>query len=410
MKKIWNELTKSKTLKSVMTGMLFVAFSCMVATGCGNTEALSQEQEKEIVTTVTESETAVTTVSESETSDTESEATNEPAAQSVQTQPSTEVTISVADIPAYAGDPYVTINDNEPQFLETDLATSSYEYYSDLDDLDRCGVVYACIGTDLMPTEERGNIGSVKPSGWHTVKYDIVDGKYLYNRCHLIGYQLSGENANINNLITGTRYLNVEGMLPFENMVADYVKETGNHVLYRVAPVFEGNNLVASGVQIEAQSVEDQGEGILFNVYCYNVQPGVTIDYATGDSTLAENAEAQSNAATSNDGASQQNAVTQSNAATSNEAASQQETTTQDGTAVQGAEENSSDHATDASGAAVSNDTGAGGSGSVMVWKSATGSKYHSNNHCGNMNPDNATQITEEEAIREGLGKCKNCW
>lgn len=410
MKKIWNELTKSKTLKSVMTGMLFVAFSCMVATGCGNTEALSQEQEKEIVTTVTESETAVTTVSESETSDTESEATNEPAAQSVHTQPSTEVTISVADIPAYAGDPYVTINDNEPQFLETDLATSSYEYYSDLDDLGRCGVVYACIGTDLMPTEERGNIGSVKPSGWHTVKYDIVDGKYLYNRCHLIGYQLSGENANVNNLITGTRYLNVEGMLPFENMVADYVKETGNHVLYRVAPVFEGNNLVASGVQIEAQSVEDQGEGILFNVYCYNVQPGVTIDYATGDSTLAENAEAQSNAATSNDGASQQNAVTQSNAATSNEAASQQETTTQDGTAVQGAEENSSDHATDASGAAVSNDTGAGGSGSVMVWKSATGSKYHSTNHCGNMNPDNATQITEEEAIREGLGKCKKCW
>ena len=199
-------------------------------------------------------------------------------------------------------------------------------------------------------------------------------------------------------------------MLPFENMVVDYVKETENHVLYRVTPVFEGNNLVASGVQIEAQSVEDQGEGILFNVYCYNVQPGVTIDYATGDSTLAENAEAQSNAATSNDGAPQQNAETQSNAATSNEAASQQETTTQDGTAVQGAEENSSDHATDASGAAVSNDTGAGGSGSVMVWKSATGSKYHSTNHCGNMNPDNATQITEEEAIREGLGKCKKCW
>lgn len=410
MKKMWEELTKSKALKSVMTGMLFVAFSCMVATGCGNTEALSQEQGKEIVTTVTESETAVTTVSESETSDTESEIADEPAAQSVQTQPSTEVTISAADIPAYAGDPYVTINDNEPQFLETDLATSSYEYYSDLDDLGRCGVVYACIGTDLMPTEERGNIGSVKPSGWHTAKYDIVDGKYLYNRCHLIGYQLSGENANVNNLITGTRYLNVEGMLPFENMVADYVKETENHVLYRVTPVFEGNNLVASGVQIEAQSVEDQGEGILFNVYCYNVQPGVTIDYATGDSALAENAEAQSNAATSNDGASQQNAVTQSNAATSNEAASQQETTTQDGTAVQGAEENSSDHATDASGAAVSNDTGAGGSGSVMVWKSATGSKYHSTNHCGNMNPDNATQITEEEAIREGLGKCKKCW
>lgn len=423
MKKIWNELTKSKTLKSVMTGMLFVAFSCMVATGCGNTETLSQEQGKEIVTTVTESETAVTTIPESETSDTGLEVANEPAAQSVQTKPSTEVTLSVADIPAYAGDPYVTINDNVPQFLETDLATSSFEYYSDLDDLGRCGVVYACIGTDLMPTEERGNIGAVKPSGWHTVKYDIVDGKYLYNRCHLIGYQLSGENANVNNLITGTRYLNVEGMLPFENMVADYVKETGNHVLYRVTPVFEGDNLVASGVQIEAQSVEDQGEGILFNVYCYNVQPGVTIDYATGDSALAENAEAQSNAATSNEAASQQDAVTQSNAATSNDAVTQSnaatsneavtqsnDATTQDGTAVQGAEENSSDHAADASGAAVSNDTGTGGSGSVMVWKSATGSKYHSNNHCGNMNPDNATQITEEEAIREGLGKCKKCW
>ena len=417
MKKMWEELTKSKALKSVMTGMLFVTFSCMVATGCGNTEALSQEQEKEIVTTVTESETAVTAVSESETSDTGAEAANEPAAQSVQTQPSTEVTLSAADIPAYAGDPYVTINDNVPQFLETDLATSSYEYYSDLDDLGRCGVVYACIGTDLMPTEERGNIGSVKPSGWHTVKYDIVDGKYLYNRCHLIGYQLSGENANVNNLITGTRYLNAEGMLPFENMVADYVKETGNHVLYRVAPVFEGNNLVASGVQIEAQSVEDQGEGILFNVYCYNVQPGVTIDYATGDSALAENAEAQSNAATQGGAAASNDAVTQSNAAASNETVSQQdavtqsnEATTQDGTAVQGAEENSSDHTTDASGAAVSNDTGAGGSGSVMVWKSATGSKYHSTNHCGNMNPDNATQITEEEAIREGLGKCKKCW
>ena len=286
MKKIWNELTKSKTLKSVMTGMLFVAFSCMVATGCGNTEALSQEQEKEIVTTVTESETAVTTVSESETSDTESEATNEPAAQSVHTQPSTEVTISVADIPAYAGDPYVTINDNVPQFLETDLATSSYEYYSDLDDLDRCGVVYACIGTDLMPTEERGNIGSVKPSGWHTVKYDIVDGKYLYNRCHLIGYQLTAENANVKNLITGTRYLNVQGMLPFENLTADYVKETGNHVMYRVTPVFEGSNLVASGVLMEAYSVEDQGKGICFCTYCYNVQPGVAIDYATGDSHL----------------------------------------------------------------------------------------------------------------------------
>ena len=139
-----------------------------------------------------------------------------------------------------------------------------------------------------MPTEKRGNIGQVKPSGWQTVKYDFVDGKYLYNRCHLIGYQLTAENANKKNLITGTRSMNVDGMLPFENMVADYIKETKNHVLYRVTPIFIGDNLVASGVLMEAQSVEDEGEGILFNVFVYNVQPGVAIDYETGESWLAD--------------------------------------------------------------------------------------------------------------------------
>ncbi len=193
--------------------------------------------------------------------------------------------INADSIPAYAGKPYVALNNNTPQFTEEELVTESYEYYAELDSLGRCGTVMACIGTDLMPTEERGNIGKVKPTGWQTVKYDFVDGKYLYNRCHLIGYQLSGENANKQNLITGTRYMNVDGMLPFENMVADYVHETENHVIYRVTPVFEGDNLVASGVQIEAQSVEDNGDGIYFNVYCYNVQPGVVIDYATGESS-----------------------------------------------------------------------------------------------------------------------------
>ncbi len=186
----------------------------------------------------------------------------------------------------YDGQAYVTINENVPEFSKKELTTKSYEHYSPLDSLDRCGVATASIGPDLMPTEERGAIGSVKPSGWHTVKYDVVDGKYLYNRCHLIGFQLSGENANKQNLITGTRYLNVEGMLPFENMVADYVKETGNHVAYRVTPHFEGKNLVASGVQIEAYSIEDDGEGICFNVYCFNVQPGITINYADGTSSL----------------------------------------------------------------------------------------------------------------------------
>lgn len=195
--------------------------------------------------------------------------------------------ISLASIPAYSDTAYVEINNNQPSFSEDDYTEASFESYSKLDSLGRCGVAFANISTDLMPTEERGSIGQVKPSGWQTVKYDFVDGKYLYNRCHLIGYQLTAENANEENLITGTRYLNVDGMLPFENMVADYIKETENHVLYRVTPIYEGNNLVASGVQMEARSVEDDGKGICFNVYCYNVQPGVQIDYATGESSLA---------------------------------------------------------------------------------------------------------------------------
>ena len=198
--------------------------------------------------------------------------------------------ISLADIPDYAGDPYVVVNNNQPDFAESDMTTNSFETYSDLDALGRCGIAYANIGQDLMPTEERGNISDVKPSGWQSVEYEGIDGGYLYNRCHLIGFQLTAENGNEKNLITGTRYLNVEGMLPFENMVADYIQETGNHVLYRVTPLFEGDNLVASGVQMEAKSVEDNGAGILFNVFCYNVQPGITIDYATGNSQLTGDA------------------------------------------------------------------------------------------------------------------------
>lgn len=196
--------------------------------------------------------------------------------------------VDLKTIPEYSGEPYFVLEDNIPSFTIEDAEKGSFETYSELDELGRCGTAYANIGMDLMPTEERDSIGSVKPSGRHTVKYDIVDGKYLYNRCHLIGYQLTGENANSENLITGTRYLNIEGMLPFENMVADYIKETGNHVLYRATPVFEGENLIASGVQLEAMSVEDNGEGILFHVYCYNVQPGITIDLLTGESTLEE--------------------------------------------------------------------------------------------------------------------------
>ena len=194
---------------------------------------------------------------------------------------------SLEDVPPFSGEPYVVLQDNQPGFSPGGLHHPTLSRLTAAwICLGRCGTAYANIGLDLMPTEERDSIGQVKPSGWQTVKYDIVDGKYLYNRCHLIGYQLSGENANEQNLITGTRYLNVEGMLPFENMVADYVQETGNHVLYRVTPIFQGTELVARGVQMEAESVEDQGEGICFNVYVYNDQPGITIDYATGASSL----------------------------------------------------------------------------------------------------------------------------
>jgi len=192
--------------------------------------------------------------------------------------------VDLNSIPAYSGKAYIAVNNNIPYFTEAEYTTTSFEKYSRLDSLGRCGVAFANIGVDIMPTEERGSIGSVKPSGWHTIKYENVDGKYLYNRCHLIGFQLSGENANEQNLITGTRYMNVNGMLPFENMVADYVQETRNHVLYRVTPIFEGNNLLATGVLMEALSMEDNGDGICFNVFCYNEQPGIIIDHSNGDS------------------------------------------------------------------------------------------------------------------------------
>ncbi|HHX12541.1 MAG TPA: DNA/RNA non-specific endonuclease, partial [Clostridiales bacterium] len=222
--------------------------------------------------------------------------TSETTQEVTKTEDVTENTDSVAQfdlsvIPVYTGKAYAAVNDNNPFFTDAELlsASTSYESYANLDELGRCGVSIASVGQDIMPTEKRGSIGSVKPSGWQTVKYNgVVNGNYLYNRSHLIGFQLTGENANTKNLITGTRYMNVDGMLPFENMVADYVKETNNHVLYRVTPIFEGSNLVASGVLIEAKSVEDSGDGILFNVYVYNVQPGVIIDYKTGNSELDE--------------------------------------------------------------------------------------------------------------------------
>ena len=194
----------------------------------------------------------------------------------------------ISSIPQYSGEPYVILNDNKPNFTDEDYLKGNFDEYSELDALGRCGVAYANVSLDTMPTEERGSIGQIKPTGWHTVKYDIVSGKYLYNRCHLIGYQLTGENANPNNLITCTRSMNTEGMLEFENQVAEYVEKTNNHVLYRVTPIFEGSNLLASGVQIEASSVEDKCGEICFNVYVYNVEDGIEINYENGDSNLIQ--------------------------------------------------------------------------------------------------------------------------
>ena len=195
---------------------------------------------------------------------------------------------SIEGIPDYAGKAWVELDGNQPRFTEEELTTTSFERYSELDSLGRCGETMACVGQDIMPTAERESISSVYPTGWEQEKYDtdLVEGGYIYNRCHLIGFQLTGENANKENLITGTRYLNIQGMLDFENMVADYVRETDNHVMYRVTPMFAGNNLLASGVRMEAYSVEDDGEGVCFHVFSYNVQPGITINYATGENWL----------------------------------------------------------------------------------------------------------------------------
>ena len=261
-------------------------------TGCAESTVTSQDNTyaiEQLATIPSELlEASETAVSEPESGQPQENASDTQESQQVTSAtdvPTGEGTsaFSLREIPAYSGTPYTEVNGNQPYFTEEELTTQSFETYSELDSLGRCGVAYANAGQDLMPTEPRGEIGAVKPTGWHLVKYDNVDGKYLYNRCHLIAYMLAAENANPQNLITGTRYLNVQGMLPFETKVCDYVKNTGNHVLYRVTPIFDGDNLLADGVLMEAYSVEDAGEGISFCVFAYNVQPGIGIDYATGD-------------------------------------------------------------------------------------------------------------------------------
>ena len=302
--------------------------------------------------------------------------------------------VSLDAIPAYDGKAYVAVNNNEPFFTDSDMTTTAFENYSDLDSLGRCGVAYANICKEIMPTEKRGKIGMIKPSGWHTVKYDVIKDRYLYNRCHLIGYQLAGENANPKNLITGTRYLNVEGMLPFENLVADYVNNTGNHVLYRVTPMFSGSNLVANGVLIEAKSVEDNGGGILFNVYCYNVQPGVGINYENGDSWLDGTTPQEQSAQTG----APQNEGSQSSdgsgaGASAGDAGSSSSTT---GSASSGSDSS-----------AAENSVSDSSNSETMVHITATGKKYHRAG-CRTLKKSD-TEVTLDEAKSMGLSPCGIC-
>ena len=298
--------------------------------------------------------------------------------------------VSLDAIPAYDGKAYVAVNNNEPFFTDSDMTTTAFENYSDLDSLGRCGVAYANICKEIMPTEERGKIGMIKPSGWHTVKYDVIKDRYLYNRCHLIGYQLAGENANPKNLITGTRYLNVEGMLPFENLVADYVNNTGNHVLYRVTPMFSGSNLVANGVLIEAKSVEDNGGGILFNVYCYNVQPGVGINYENGDSWLDGTTPQEQSAQTDT---SQNEGSQSSNGGGAGESGSSSSTT---GNVSSGSDSS-----------AAENSVSDSSNSETMVHITATGKKYHRAG-CRTLKKSD-TEVTLDEAKSMGLSPCGIC-
>lgn len=286
------KMKRNRPQKRLITQLSLWLALLLTFTGCAESTVTPQDNTyaiEQLATIPSELlEASETAVSEPESGQPQENASDTQESQQVTTAtdvPTGEGTsaFSLREIPAYSGTPYTEVNGNQPYFTEEELTTQSFETYSELDSLGRCGVAYANVGQDLMPTEPRGEIGAVKPSGWHLVKYDNVDGKYLYNRCHLIAYMLAAENANPQNLITGTRYLNVQGMLPFETKVCDYVKNTGNHVLYRVTPIFDGDNLLADGVLMEAYSVEDAGEGICFCVFAYNVQPGIGIDYATGD-------------------------------------------------------------------------------------------------------------------------------
>ena len=325
--------------------------SSSISTGSSE-ESTEQSQTNQSETT---SSTTEDTTSQTETPSTTVKPTDKPN-EGTGVGTGAASAVNPSSLPAFSGTAYTIVNGNQPNFSSSELTTKGYEKYSSLDSRGRCGVALASCGKEIMPgaNEERGSISSITPPGWVQAKYSGISGGYLWNRCHLIGWQLSAENANRQNLITGTRYMNINGMLPFENMVADYIKETGNHVAYRITPIFEGNNLVCSGVQMEAYSIEDEGDGICFNVYCYNVQPGITINYATGESS----------------GPSSESTETQKPTTDQNE----------------------------------NNQTSSG----TMVWIPKSGKKYHSHAGCSNMS--NPTQVTKDEAENRGYEPCKKCW
>ena len=294
------KIIKSRLIMmSIGAAMISALFGCTFSSNEGagetgeDTVHVTSEAASEAITDISsESAESTEAVTEAiEAADAENKKNDADKAQNSSATDSSSSTTTISIIPKYSGKAYIELNNNSPAFTDDEKkSTESFELYSDLDELGRCGVAFANVNKDIMPTKERGEIGEIKPSGWHTVKYpDLIEDKYLYNRSHLIAYSLAGENANEKNLISGTRYLNQETMQIFELMVLEYVRRTDNHVLYRVTPYFEGDNLLATGVQMEAWSVEDEGQGICFNVFCYNVQPGIEIDYATGESWRAEN-------------------------------------------------------------------------------------------------------------------------
>lgn len=431
---------KNSRRKQVLSSIILsLVLFVQVLSGCGQSASNNNQSSATVASTVEASQSVASKSAEDTLeqaldnqsdiekaeNNTPEESTSNTKGQNVsdlQTASSKDYTAS--HVPAFAGYLYVELDNNVPSFSDSEKVTTAFENYSELDKLKRCGVAYANICKEIMPTEKRGAIGSVKPTGWHTMNYhELVDGNYLYNRCHLIAFELAGENANVKNLITGTRYLNVKGMLPYENLVAKYVKSTNNHVLYRVTPIFEGDNLVATGVKMEAWSVEDNGAGICFNIFVYNVQPEIAIDYATGDSWVDSSIQIISDSSNiSKNGASNSQATTTQQKA--QEVAQQVEQTKQEQTSkavaskqanVQSVDTQQKNQQLDTLPAleekpVVDSDTSDVSGSGEMVWvaSSGNGKKYHSNPNCSNMK--NPNQVTKEQAIASGKGPCSKCY